>query len=77
MKTVIPSILPPHRTYYDPSLWMRLIPRIEERQVELMLHMSDGRWKTEAEARQMVGELHGLKWVMEQAKELTKIEDRE
>jgi len=73
---MIPSVLPPHRTYYDPSLWMRLMPRIEERQVELMLNLADGRW-TEAEARQMVGELYGLKWVMTQAAELTKIEDGE
>lgn len=73
---MIPSIVP-HRTYYDPELWLRLAPRIEARQVELMLHMADGRWETEAQARRMVGELAGLKWVMENAAELTRIEDGE
>lgn len=65
------------RSYYDPSLWLRMVPAIQERQKELAQGILAGRWTTLEQARDMIGEARGLQWVMDTAAELTRIEEKE
>lgn len=64
----------PLRTYYDPTLWQRLAPALREHQHEKAQHLIDGRWKSLEEARELIGYLRGLDWVLATADELTRIE---
>lgn len=74
---VIPSNPGPLRTYYDPSLWNRLLPAIREHQAERAQHLLDGRWKTLEEAREHVAYLRAFDWIFATAAELTKAENEE
>jgi hypothetical protein len=65
----------PLRTYYDPSLWDRLLPAIREHQAEKAQHLIDGRWKTLEEARELVGYMRAFDWLFAMAAELTKVEN--
>jgi hypothetical protein len=71
----IPANLAPLRSYYDPSLWDRLLPAIRAHQAEKAQHLIDGRWKTLEEAREMIGYLHALEWLFKEANELTRVEN--
>lgn len=74
---VIPTTLPALNTYYDPQLWLRLAPKVAEEQRAKVQHLIDGRWKTLEEARELIGFLRGLDWVLATADELTRVADAE
>lgn len=73
----LPPLLPALRTYYDPMLWSRLVPVIREHQNEKAQHLIDGRWKTLEEAREIIGYLRALDWLISTADSLTRVEDRD
>jgi len=73
----IPPTLPPLRTYYDPTLWNRLVPLVRDHQVEKSQHLIDGRWIPLEEAREIIGYLRALDWLISTADELTRVENRD
>jgi hypothetical protein len=63
------------RTYYDPSLWDRLVERIREEDAAKKKRLIDGKWKTLEEAREIIGFLQAIDWLFATANDLTRIED--
>lgn len=72
----IPVTIPRLRTYYDPQLWTRLEPELLEHIQQKSQHLLDGRFETLEAAREMVGYLRALEYVLKMADELTKMESR-
>lgn len=56
--------------YYDPGLWDELADRVAEELASTRIHLAEGHWKTLEEARQIVGFIRGLEWVLQAAVDL-------
>ena len=60
------------RTSYDGMLWDQLGPALVEHYNTKAGYFLDGRFETLEQAREAIGYLRGLRWVFDQAAELSK-----
>lgn len=56
--------------YYDPGLWDVLADRVAEEIAIRSRHICEGHWKTLEEAREQIGFLRALNWVLEAAADM-------
>lgn len=56
--------------YYDPGLWDELRDRVVEEITIRQRHICEGHWKSLEEAREMIGVVRGLTWVLEAAADM-------
>jgi hypothetical protein len=68
---------PPLRSYYDPSLWDRLAPKLRDEAQDRVQRLVDGKWKTLEEAREIIGFLRAIDWIFSTADDLTRVQDAE
>ena len=61
-------------TYHDPRLWVRLGPRIVEHYDERARVVIENKSPTFEDYRERMGYLAALRWVIAEARELTKVE---
>lgn len=71
---MIPDHLPPLKTYYNPALWDRLAPRVVEQRQFKVNAVVDGKWESVKKARELIGYIQALDWILQTAADLTRVE---